>query len=64
MLAGDDGLAAEGMRRLYSLFKDAPTLGSLIDPLRLRANVFAAGTETVLPLLEEALKNESSTVEQ
>jgi hypothetical protein len=62
-LAGDDGLAGEGMRRLYSLFKDAPTLGSLIDPLRLKANVFAAGTERVLPLLEEALKNEGSSAE-
>lgn len=57
-LAGEDGAAREEMRRLYSLFKDAPTLGSLIDPLRLQANVFAAGAERVLPLLEEALKKE------
>ena len=62
-LAGEDGLAAEGMRRLYSLFKDAPTLGSLIDPLRLKTNVYAAGAERVLPLLEEALKQEASTDE-
>jgi hypothetical protein len=59
-LAGDDVPAAEGMRRLYSLFKDAPTLGSLIDPLRLKANVYAAGAERVLHLLEEALKNEGT----
>ena len=60
-LAKGDSPSAEGMRRLYSLFKDAPTLGSLIDPMRLEANVFAAGTERVLPLLEEALKNEGSS---
>jgi hypothetical protein len=60
-LAGEDGLAGEGMRRLYSLFKDAPTLGSLIDPLRLKANVFAAGSERIIPFLEQALKNESTT---
>jgi hypothetical protein len=63
MLAGEDGLAAEGMRRLYSLFKDAPTLGSLIDPLRLKTNVFSAGTESILPMLEEALKSEASSEE-
>lgn len=57
-LAGDDSLACEEMRRLYSLFKDAPTLGSLIDPLRLQANIYAAGAERVLPLLEEALGKE------
>ena len=62
-LAGEDGPAREEMRRLYSLFKDAPTLGSLIDPLRLQANVYAAGAEQVLPLLEDALKKEQSTDE-
>ena len=57
-LAGEDGLAREEMRRLYSLFKDAPTLGSLIDPLRLKTTVYSAGAERVLPLIEEALKQE------
>ncbi len=57
-LAVEDGLAREEMRRLYSLFKDAPTLGSLIDPLRLKANVFTSGADRVLPLLEEALHKE------
>ena len=60
-LAGDDGSAGEAMRRLYSLFKDAPTLGSLIDPLRLKANVFSAGADRVLSLLEKALTSESAT---
>lgn len=59
-LAGEDGLAREEMRRLYSLFKDAPTLGSLIDPLRLRTTVFTAGADRVLPLIEEALDREES----
>ncbi|MCZ2076046.1 MAG: BREX-1 system adenine-specific DNA-methyltransferase PglX [Bryobacterales bacterium] len=59
-LAGEDGLAREEMRRLYSLFKDAPTLGSLIDPLRLKATVYSAGADRVLPLIEEALEREQS----
>ncbi len=60
-LAGEDGLAREEMRRLYSLvFKDAPTLGSLIDPLRLEKSVYSAGAERVLPLIEEALAREQS----
>lgn len=63
-LAGKDGHAQEEMRRLYSLFKDAPTLGSLIDPLRLQANVYAAGAERVLPLLEVALKREETEDEK
>ncbi|GIU77526.1 MAG: hypothetical protein KatS3mg005_0764 [Bryobacteraceae bacterium] len=59
-LAGEDGLAREEMRRLYFLFKDAPTLGSLIDPLRLEKSVYSAGAEHVLPLIEEALAREQS----
>ncbi len=57
-LAGEDGRDREEMRRLYSLFKDAPTLGSLIDPLRLQENVFAAGADRVRPLLGLALTRE------
>jgi hypothetical protein len=38
-------------------------LGSLIDPLRLRASVVAAGAERVLPLLKEALKSETANEE-
>ncbi len=62
-LAGEDGKAREEMRRLYSLFRDAPTLGSLIDPRRLQANVYASGAESVLPLLEEALRKEQANDE-
>ncbi|HEV8414182.1 MAG TPA: hypothetical protein VGQ49_11345 [Bryobacteraceae bacterium] len=59
-MAGEDGRAREEMRRLYSLFKDAPTLGSLIDPLRLQANLLTSGAAMVLPLIEEALQREQS----
>jgi hypothetical protein len=31
-LAGDDERLQNGLERLYGLFKDAPTLGSLINP--------------------------------
>jgi hypothetical protein len=62
-LAGEDGKAREEMKRLYSLFRDAPTLGSLVDPGRLQANVYASGSESVFPLLEEALRNEQASDE-
>lgn len=32
VLAGDDAQVRKGMDRLFDLFRDAPTLGSLIDP--------------------------------
>jgi hypothetical protein len=59
-LGGEDSLAREEMWRLYSLFRDALTLGSLIDPLRLTTTVYSAGAERVLPLIEEALEREQS----
>jgi hypothetical protein len=62
-LAGNDGLACEQMRRLYWLMENAPTLGSLIEPMRLEANVFSSGTERVLPMIAEALKRERGSEE-
>jgi len=62
-LTVDDGQAAEGMRRLYSMFKDAPILGSLVDPLRFKSDLFTASVDRLMPLLEEALKKETSTEE-
>lgn len=63
-LAGRDQRLREGMRRLYSLFKDAPTLGSLINPRRefqvkpgeldFDKNMF----EQLRPLLAKALMRE------
>ncbi|MEW6049057.1 MAG: DNA methyltransferase, partial [Bacillota bacterium] len=57
-LAGNDERLREGMRRLYRLFKDAPTLGSLIDPRREEADLFTAGFEELQQLLEQALARE------
>ncbi|MBK7780582.1 MAG: N-6 DNA methylase [Ardenticatenia bacterium] len=63
-LAGGDVRLREGMRRLYGLFKDAPTLGSLIDPRRefeAKAGQFAFDEgrfDELQPLLAQALARE------
>jgi hypothetical protein len=59
-LAGNDYVADQWMRRLYSLFKDAPILGSLIDPARYLEKGQEAGLSRVLPLIEDALQQERS----
>ncbi|HZU43083.1 MAG TPA: DNA methyltransferase [Terriglobales bacterium] len=59
-LAGNDFVADQWMRRLYSMFRDAPTLGSLIDPTRYLEKGQEVGLERVLPLIEEALQREQS----
>ncbi len=41
-LAGDNDRLKRGMKRLYSLFKDAPVLGSLINPRALDGNLIEA----------------------
>ena len=46
------------MGRLYALFRDAPTLGSLIDPTRYLEKGEEVGFERVLPLVEKALQEE------
>ena len=56
-LAGDDERLQNGMRRLYTLFQDAPTLGSLIDPSAPENRLDTATFEELEPLLEEALSN-------
>lgn len=43
-----------GMERLYDLFAQAPTLGSLIDPNRIAWDAFTMSPAQVLPLLEKA----------
>ena len=57
-LAGDDGRARQTMQKLYALFRQAPTLGSLIDPTRFGKELFAAEFSEVQPLLEAALASE------
>ena len=65
-LAGDDSRVKAGLERLYNLFKDAPDLGSLINPadVPLAERMFVADYEQVGPLLEKAViqeKNELRT---
>jgi len=61
-LARKDERLREGMRRLYRLFKDAPTLGSLIDPQRefeAKSGEFEFDRgrfNELRPLLEQALQ--------
>jgi hypothetical protein len=57
-LAGDDFAAHQWMRRLYALFKDGPTLGSLVDPSRFLERGEEAGFERILPLMQEGLQRE------
>lgn len=58
--AGEDERLQRGMRRLYDLFQDAPTLGSLIDPTRDNGDLFEAPYEELEPLLQRALEEEES----
>ena len=55
--------AEKGMRELYRIFQDAPTLGSLIDPSRLKKDLFTADYEQLADLLEKALQNEEKDIE-
>ena len=57
-LAGNDERLQNGMRRLYSIFQDAPTLGSLIDPNAPENRLDTATFAELKPLLKEALEEE------
>jgi hypothetical protein len=59
-LAGDDPRLRSALERLYHLFKNAPNLGSLINPadLPLNQRMFSADYREVEPLLERALAAE------
>jgi len=54
-LAGDDSRLHDAMQQLYTLFKQAPILGSLIDPRRAAGDLFTAEFGRVGPLLDRAL---------
>ena len=54
-LAGADHGAKEAMRQLYSLFQQAPILGSLVDPTRLQGELFVRKFADVAPLLTRAI---------
>jgi hypothetical protein len=57
-LANGDARLQAGMKRLYDLFQQAPTLGSLIDPGALGGDLFEAGFRDLAPLLEQAVARE------
>jgi hypothetical protein len=50
----------EGMRRLHGLFKDAPVLGSLINPRAEGYAAFEASFTELQPILEKAFSSEGS----
>jgi len=58
-LAGKHDRARRGMMRLHSLFKDAPMLGSLINPRAQGGNLIEAEFHELAPLLEKALAPEA-----
>jgi hypothetical protein len=59
-LACDNQKVRAGMERLYQLFKDAPTLGSLIDPRKLGGDLLTAEFHELQPLLQRALEREAT----
>jgi hypothetical protein len=59
-LAAGDALAENAMKQLYELFRQAPTLGSLIDPRRIGGELFVAHFDKIRGLLSSALATEES----
>ena len=63
-LAGSDSRVEAGMAALHDTFRDAPTLGSLIDPARsVSEDMLTAGFEELQPLLEKALREHAGEEE-
>ena len=58
-LGGTDLAAQNGMRQLYRLFKNAPVLGSLINPRAVRDELLDAAFHELQPLLERAVAQDS-----
>ena len=58
-LAGKSDKLKAGMAQLYSLFKDAPVLGSLINPRAAKGDLLVATFHELQPLLEKALAQET-----
>jgi hypothetical protein len=58
-IAGSDLKLRNGMERLYRLFKDAPVLGSLINPRADEGDLLVAAFHELQPLLETALAQET-----
>jgi hypothetical protein len=58
-LAGDNQKLQRGMEKLHSLFKNAPVLGSLINPRAGEGDLLVAAFHELQPLLEKALAQET-----
>jgi hypothetical protein len=58
-LAGDNEKLRSGMERLHRLFKNAPVLGSLINPRAGEGDLLVAAFHELQPLLEKALAQEA-----
>lgn len=58
-LADDNDRLQRGIERLYRLFKDAPVLGSLINPHGSGGDLLEAEFHELQPLLEKALVQET-----
>ena len=56
-LAAGHPEAQNALDQLYTLFQNAPVLGSLIDPRRVRQDLFTTDYQVVAELLEKALSN-------
>ena len=64
-LAEGDSRLEAGMTALYDTFRDAPTLGSLIDPARsIPEDMLTAGFVELQPLLEKALREHAGEEER
>ncbi len=59
-IAGGNEKLKNGMARLYRLFKDAPILGSLINPRAGKGDLLEAGFHELRPLMERALAHETT----
>ena len=63
-LAEGDSRLEAGMTALYDAFRDAPVLGSLIDPTRsIPEDMLTAGFDEMQPLLEKALREHAGEEE-
>ena len=58
-LAGNNAILKNGMARLYQLFKQAPELGSLINPRSVKDEMYEASFYQLQPLLEKALAQDN-----
>ena len=64
-LAEGDSKVEAGMAVLHDAFRDAPTLGSLIDPLRsVSEDMLTAGVDQLRPLLERVLERHAGDAER